>query len=81
MGIPTSGFFYLNISQIQALRASGLSWLAISRKMGIARATCQRALNLVKPGRNVRKTNFPDAFLAPFLGPRLVTPHASRSFH
>lgn len=30
--------------QIRALRASGLSWGAISRQIGAARATCQRAV-------------------------------------
>ena len=38
----------VDASQIQALRASGLSWGAISRKTGVARATCQGALNLVE---------------------------------
>ena len=33
---------------IREMRAGGLSWGAISRKTGVARATCQRALNLVE---------------------------------
>ena len=33
-------------AEIRALRARGLSWGSISRETGVARATCQRALNL-----------------------------------
>jgi DNA invertase Pin-like site-specific DNA recombinase len=40
----------VDASHIQALRASGLSWGAISRKTGVARATCQRALSLSNQG-------------------------------
>ena len=36
----------VDASRIQALRARGLSWGAISRQTGVARATCQRAMNL-----------------------------------
>jgi DNA invertase Pin-like site-specific DNA recombinase len=34
----------VNVSMIRAMRARNLSWGAISRQTGLARATCQRAL-------------------------------------
>ena len=34
----------VNATEIRALRERGLSWGAVSREVGLARATCQRAV-------------------------------------
>ncbi len=54
----------VDASEIQALRASGLSWGAIGWHTGLARATCQKACGQCQTQGNERQSRFINSYSA-----------------